>query len=469
MPWWGRILGAQHVKPRQYLEFHGQQWRVVVPIPRKLQPLLGVTRLKHALGTSDLKLANELKWAHVTRFKDQIAQARRAMASNEPLRAEAFRLRLRHSESDDESRADISVRADALEEVWGSRAAADFAEIARGLSTPLDFHQDAFLSHRADYRLKSQGDFKRVLGWLIEWRRADHKGAYLEDISRRIASQFVSEFLCVGRSRQKAGAYLGFLREYWRWLCSRGDLTENPWVGVVLPPAPRQALSAAYDGGKRPFTDDEAATLLYGPLEEHVRGPAVSYLPDLMRIAALSGMRLEEIAQLRLSDCTGGMFRVRQGKTANARRDVPIHSELLSVVARLSAGRDASTYLIDGLPDVPASRESRSDPASKAFTRYRRKMAVDERPNGKAKSNVEFHSWRRWFLRKVSNALENGASGFTPWTVADVVGHEDEDIKGLLRLTMQHYPGPSGEAARRAVVESVWLPPPPAPGAKDAG
>src|SRR5690606_2467267 len=99
----------------------------------------------------------------------------------------------------------------------------------------------------------------------------------------------------------------------------------------------------------------------------------------------LSGMRLEEICQLRVADCADGGFRVHFGKTVNARRTVPIHPDLVAIVARRTEGKPASAYLIDGLPDVPASRDSRSHPAAKAFTRYRRKVGVDERPNGKAK------------------------------------------------------------------------------------
>lgn len=61
--------------PQQYLEWHGQQWRVVIFIPRNLHDILGRTRLKQALGTADLKEANERKWAVVTRMKAVIAQA----------------------------------------------------------------------------------------------------------------------------------------------------------------------------------------------------------------------------------------------------------------------------------------------------------------------------------------------------------------------------------------------------------
>lgn len=123
-----------------------------------------------------------------------------------------------------------------------------------------------------------------------------------------------------------------------------------------------------------------------------------------------------------------------------------------------SKDRPGAAYLIDGLPDVPTSRDSRSDPASKAFSRYRRKMKVDERPNDKAKSNVDFHSFRRWFIRKARDAMQEPNAGFDAWTIADVVGHDDEGVKDILKLTMSHYPGPSGEKAKRTLVDAVKLP-----------
>ena len=256
----------------------------------------------------------------------------------------------------------------------------------------------------------------------------------------------------MNRSRDKAAAYLGFLREYWRWLKTRGYVSENPWLDQELPAPRRPSRNDEPDEGKRPYTDNELRTLL--------NGPAQSHLPDLMRVAALSGMRIEEICQLLVSDCEGGEFRVWHGKTANAKRTIPIHHDLQTIIGRRLANKSPSDFLFHELPDVPASRDSRSDPASKMFGRYRRKMAIEERPNGKAKSNVDFHSFRRWFIKKARDRLDQGNAGYSPWTIADVVGHDDEGIQKILRLTMAHYPGPSSTEAKRALIDGIKLPSP---------
>lgn len=250
--------------------------------------------------------------------------------------------------------------------------------------------------------------------------------------------------------RVDAGKFLS--EQYWTWLLDKGHLPagENPWAGQRLPADRRQARDAEADGGKRPFTDAEMTKLLNGD-----GGPLLN---DLMPVGALSGMRIEEICQLQVSDCRDGAFNVWAGKTDNARRTVPIHSGLAGIVKRRTEGKKDTDYLFDDLPPIPKSRETRSDPAAKQFTRYRRKLEVDERPNDKAKSNVDFHSFRRWFIRKARDAMLAGTEGFDEWTITWVVGHTDSERAKSLDLSQHGYAGQDPEKAKRALVEAVKLP-----------
>ena len=94
----------------------------------------------------------------------------------------------------------------------------------------------------------------------------------------------------------------------------------------------------------------------------------------------------------------------------------------------------------------------------KAFTRYRRTVGVDERAEGARQSNVDFHSFRRWFIRKARDALTSGkATGYSYWTIAEVVGHSKEDSLPLA-MTMSRYSGDDTVEAKRACVEAVTLP-----------
>lgn len=443
----------------QYLQKHGNQWRVRVKVPTQLVPIIGRTKLIHPLHTDSLKEANERKWTVVAAFKAQIAEAQKALATRDPLTAEALQHRLhilhgstppvpleqRHVERFGPTDTDRDVTDEEL----------SFLEVATSASTPLDYHLDAFADHKA-YALKSRGDLKRAVQLLTDWLKTQHHPTNVEDIDRKLAGRFIDKALSSGRGSKKASAYLGFLREYWTWLIDQHDLAEeSPWEGKRVAKEPRRRREAEPDHGPRPYTDDELAKLIYGP--------ALAYLPDLMRIAALSGMRIEEICQLRVRDCAGGMLSVHYGKTDNSRRSVPIHPDLKATIEARCKDKAATDYLFRELPPVPKSREGRSDPASKRFTRYRRDMGVDERPNDKARSNIDFHSFRRWFARKAHDAWAAGGVGFTPYTIADIIGHDDEGGKRPLQLTMRDYPGPAPDAAKRACVEAVKLPPRPAP------
>jgi hypothetical protein len=61
----------------------------------------------------------------------------------------------------------------------------------------------------------------------------------------------------------------------------------------------------------RPFTDAEVATLLAGDADLE--------MADAIRVAALSGMRLDELYRLTVADCAGGWFDLRRWFVTKAR------------------------------------------------------------------------------------------------------------------------------------------------------
>jgi integrase len=461
---------------KSHLEKHRNQWRVRVKVPEAVRPSLGGNLyLKQGLGTGDLAVANLLKGDHVTRFKRMIEDARGNVVPGSLL-DEARRLRNsrvhRKPEYDEvmdyaspsgpqvllvqrDDEADAIVdRAEKIEKVDGELAARSFADVAFGRVTPIDDHLPDFILASA-YRPKSVMDLRKAVGRLSEWLLRTKRTATLEAVSQIVAGQFMRGMVqSLGLSRKNAAKTVSFLRSYWNWLEEQGYRPSNssPWIGKVPQPKPMaRSVDAEHDGGKRPFTPDEMMALLQATSSQ-------PYMADLIRIAALSGMRLEEIYLLRIRDCAHGIFSIRKGKTANSIRQVPIHSHLVATVERLTEGKSAETYLIDPDAKIIPKTDIRSAAASKAFSYYRRKLGLDERPNGKLKSNIDFHSLRRWFIQQARDALDRGAIGFTPWTIADVVGHDDEDMKGMLRLTMQRYAGPSAREARVACINSVSLP-----------
>lgn len=58
------------------------------------------------------------------------------------------------------------------------------------------------------------------------------------------------------------------------------------------------------------------------------------------------------------------------------------------------------------------------------------RLDVHRRPlRSQRQSIIDFDSIRRWFVRKAADALDNGAQGFSVWTIAEVVPHAVENAR----------------------------------------
>jgi integrase len=231
----------------------------------------------------------------------------------------------------------------------------------------------------------------------------------------------------------------------------------NPWEKQRV--SEDRTVPRAEDGGKdkRPFTDEEVTKLLVEIPKQSIEGAGVA-LPDMCMVAALTGGRRDEVATLRVRhiDLLKMSIRLPGEKNENAFRLIPIHPDLQPLMERRCAGRQGDDFIFHELPDQQSDARGRGAPITQAFTRVRRRLGVDEMLPGRRQSRIDFHSWRRWFIRKAVEALEDGATGYTQWTIADVVGHSNED--GPLGETMGRYPGRASDRAMRACVEAVRLP-----------
>lgn len=455
-----------------YLEKHGRKWRVIVHVPAAAQRKIGKAHLKESLDTDNLATANILKAPIVARFKDIIEQALREVQPGDyHEEAKAIRAAKRlvpasglsvqifprpgeeyEEEAEADSAGNIETIAEGLSKSHGDIVARSFADLAHGRATPLKEHLQAFKDDN-DYQAKSllemDGAFKRLGEWLASTKRSPN----LEGITSDVASIYMRHLVHgLGISPQTASKYASFFRSYWKWLALKGHVRDGTvWSGPVPKgKAVRRHDDVEPDEGKRPFTTAEMEKLL---------GGAKGDMLTLIRIGALTGMRIEEIYGLRVRDVVDGFLVVRVGKTANAKRRVPIHADLKGTVEALTEGKAPVAYLFDTKAQVIEKTGLRSGAASKRFGHYRRGIGLDERPNKKLKSNIDFHSLRRWFIKSARDALFAGATGYNPWTIADVVGHEDDDLKDTLKMTLGLYPGTSPDDALRACVAAVTLPP----------
>lgn len=256
----------------------------------------------------------------------------------------------------------------------------------------------------------------------------------IETFTKRVVGRYVTEALVgVGVHRKTANRKISAASAYWRWLVKRAVVEANPWEHQSLPKVTRNGR----DDDKRPFTEAEVITLLSGPADPE--------LADAMRVAALTGLRIEELYRLTLADCVGGWFMVRQAKTRAGIRRVPVHPDLVALVSRRCAGKPTGAFLFPE-PGAPKPGRERSMALSKRFGYYRKRLGVHDREDGRRQSRVDFHSWRRWFITQARRA------GFDRAIVAAIVGHETGNI------TDDVYSGGPSDAQKVACVEAVKLP-----------
>ena len=443
---------------KRHLKKHGNQYLVVLKVPARLREVVGKAHLKHPLHTDSLSLANRDKHKHLAAMKDRLAEAerelvRRSGKNPDGLAAEALDWRQTIAEAKDAASADhghgrddhtedghdlmLSLLADRSEEIEkreGTARAMAFNQIARGEATPISTMIEAWLAEKP-MKPRQRTDYHRAITKFVDWLAEARRPSTVEACSRRVAGSYVTEqFASKKVNPRTANKDVSCLSSLWNWLEKKGYVAENIWTRQGL-----EEIQASKGEAKRPYTDAEIATLFNGKPSE--------LLGDMMAIAALSGMRIDEIAKLSVADVQRGCFDIKIAKTPAGEREVPIHSGLASIIKRRTEGKSPTDPLFPELPTPkPGSPVERSQKVVKAFTNYRRKTGVDDVVEGARQSRIDFHSFRRWFITKAEQA------GQPPHIISAVVGHKRAGI------TLSLYSGGPMEEQFRACVEAVKLP-----------
>jgi integrase len=412
-----------------------------------------------SLHTRDVHVARARRWGALKAFQAAIDTAGRTakeppeiavgLAYREHLLAANDALPVRmHAEASDADElyngpTERDLTADALhdalsdlESQWGYERARAAADIAYGRATPLPALVETWLAEggsRGPVKARTARQYRSDTAELTAWLRSASLSPTIEAVTRKIAGRYVTEALSKEASRKTANRKISAVSAYWRWLIKRGHAEANPWAGQSL----AKVSVGSRESGKRPFTEAELRALLAGKPDPE--------LADAMRIAALSGCRIEELYRLTVADCAGAWFDIRDAKTRAGIRRVPIHPDLAAIIRRRTEGRPASDYLFPE-PGAPRVGYERSMAVSKRFGNYRQRVGVHDRAEGQRQSRIDFHSFRRWFVTEARNAGNDRA------LVAAIVGHE------VGNLTDDTYSGGPSDALKVTCVASVRLP-----------
>ena len=464
----------------------GLTWyvRFTVPMARRLD--CGCSEVVRTLQTRDIKEARSRRLQALEAIRRELDAALAAKglpplagAWAPPWEERGLALRREIAEASDEPYPDaegMSPKADLvseaveeareLEEREGPEAARAFWNAAIGEGVTIRFAVDRCLRDKAGQlkgsSLANYGQATELLGSFLRWRFTDARRSKdplttftMDRITRSLAGEAV-EWLQNAEESGEARApatvqrIVSSLSGVWTWAGVKGLATVNPWSrqGAGL-----KQKNATHREGKeeRPYTPAEVVKLLRADPNEGRRwnyGPA---LWDLLRLGLLTGARLGELCGLERRDVAEGCesFRIRDGKTASARREVPLHAFVVPIIrARVAALPTNNPQPSDPLfPELPPGGKDRkrSHKASSRFTTFRRSVLGED-------DTVDFHSLRRTFLAATGRAYAAGSSACNPIVEASLVGHQAPTLASSV------YAGPTDMVTRRkAVAEAVAL------------
>jgi integrase len=301
---------------------------------------------------------------------------------------------------------DIRWDAEHLRDAAGPEVASRYIELATANITPLARLPEQWLaevSSQVAGQTHSQHELavRRFIAW------AGGNGTTAEEVTRLKAGSYLSELVVQGDlARGTIKRYFSSLSSFWQWLVSRGYATENPFEGHKF------GKKGKDSEGRKGLSDAELKKLLSGVSTAQYN----ETLHDLIRLALVTGARLNELCELKSSDVErrddGWWATVHEGKTEAAARSIPLHHSVDAIVEKRL--KDKARYLFEGLTSGGPDKK-RMWYVSKAWARYRKTVGVGERWK-------DFHALRNTFTEVMEGA------DIPESTVKLIVGHKRQSM-----------------------------------------
>lgn len=258
----------------------------------------------------------------------------------------------------DEFLSQISDEADEFLETHGKKAAEAFFRIAKGEGTPLQGQIDTWLMEQiGQVAGQTISQHRAVVNSFLTW---SGEGTLIEDVTRKLAGEYVSHLLAPssGLSRQTAKRYVSSLSSFWKWLEARGFAGDNPWL--------RQGIGKKAKRGEAAKRGQWSDAALVKLLSGHYTPRYTETLHDLVRLALVTGARLDELCALKIEDVhkreDGWWITITAGKSEAALRDIPVHDAATHVLEQRRKG--AAVFDPSISPRACATiRSDRDDPA----------------------------------------------------------------------------------------------------------
>lgn len=402
-----------------HLKRKRQGWYARLVVPPQLRAAVGKRELLRTLNTRDIAEANRRKHAILAEMQRELSSAavQMELSKDSPAYILGVAKAQRQAKKDDpnyepsnDPAMDVAVEGylDRLRAKFGTdpetgdpMAPDEYTEAVQQAYSGADLLSDHVHTYLEEVgvgvRKQTVLDKRRALKEFSDWLKRDVEP---RAITKQVAGRYVSEVLAKkGWSPKTIKTTLSHFSALWTWLDGRGAVEGNPWLKMS---GTLTVSKRGKEAPRRGWSDDELSKLLRAI-------PKADPLFSITAIAAYTGMRREEVCQLKVSDVVNGALKVREGKSAAAIRDVPLHPALHPLVDSLATSTKDG-YLIPGLLTGGADGK-RGHMEGKRFGYLIRKLGFSD-------PALDFHALRYSFTDRCRQAG-------VPESTADLLtGHE---------------------------------------------
>lgn len=191
------------------------------------------------------------------------------------------------------------------------------------------------------------------------------------NVSSGQAQLFIDELIAQGKSANTATHYKSKLQELWRWSLSREKTRgDNPWLNTKVEASRKQSNPEHF----RNFNDDELRHILDETKYDKLNTATWKYpyaMHVLPRLLPFLGTRLSELAKARAEQFVkidGHLiFEVRNGKTANAQRIVPVCPAIENLVSEVISKAGSSPWLFPEIANAEIGADEAVNSISSRF------------------------------------------------------------------------------------------------------
>ena len=202
------------------------------------------------------------------------------------------------------------------------------------------------------------------------------------NVSSGQAQMFIDALLNSGKSANTVTHYKSKLQELWRWALSREKTKgANPWLNCKVEASKKKSKAEHY----RNFTDTELAHILAETDYDKLNTSTWAYpyaLHMLPRLLPFLGTRLSELALAKTEqfvDVDGRLFfEVREGKTVNAQRIVPVSPAIKPLVLKVIERAGDNPWLFPEIGEAAIGAEGAVNSISSKFGKMTKGFAKVE-------------------------------------------------------------------------------------------